>query len=152
MDIKKLEEDIFSIALPIAEQFACELVDVEYEFEEGEWYLRIYVDKENGINIDDCASVSRVLSDKLDIIDPIKDSYYLEVSSPGLDRKIKRDKDFIKFLNNKIKIKFIKPFEGNEYLEGILMGLEGDKVLVSSHGNLYKIDKSSTSFIKLNDF
>lgn len=152
MDIKKLEKTIFDLTLPITNQFSFELVDVEFINEDNEWYLRVYIDNEKGINIDDCAMVSRELSDKLDIVDPIKESYFLEVSSPGLDRKLKKDEDFIKFANKKIKIKFIKPFEGNEYLEGILESLEGDKVLVNVNGKLNKIDKSSTSFIKLNDF
>lgn len=154
MDNRKLENDIFDIALPIAEHFKCELVAVELIEEEEEWYLRIYIDKEGGINIDDCADVSRMLSTKLDEVDPIEFSYYLEVSSPGLDRLLKKDSDFIKFVDKKIKIQFIKPFQGKQDIEGILKGLDDteEKVLVEFDGILHRIDKSITSSIRLNDF
>lgn len=153
-DQEKLENSIFDIALPIVEHFQCELVAVELIKEDEEWYLRIYIDKDGGINIDDCADVSRMLSTKLDETDPIEYSYYLEVSSPGLDRLLKRDSDFIKFVGKKIKINFIKPFEGKNDLEGILKGLDDvdGKVLIEFDGNLHKIDRSITSFIRLNDF
>ena len=149
-----LENSIFNLALPIAEHFECELVAVELIKEDEEWYLRIYIDKDGGIKIDDCAAVSRMLSTKLDETDPIEYSYYLEVSSPGLNRLLKRDSDFIKFIGSKIKIKFIKPFEGKENLEGILRGLDNDdgKVLLEFDGILHKIDRSITLFIRLNDF
>lgn len=151
MDKEKLENSIYDIALPIAEQFKCELVDVELIKEDGEWYLRVYIDKEEGINIDDCANVSRILSDKLDEVDPIEYSYYLEVSSPGPNRKLKKDSDFTKFTGRNIKIKFAKTYEGKKYLEGILKGLEEDNVLVESESRVYKIDRSLTSFIRLNE-
>lgn len=151
MNKEKLENSIYDIALPIATEFQCELVGVELVKEDGEWYLRVYIDKDGGINIDDCAAVSRVLSDKLDEVDPIEYSYFLEVSSPGPNRLIKRDSDFVKFEGNYIKIKFIKPFENKKHLIGILKGLEDNKVLVEANGKLYRIDRSLTSFIKLNE-
>lgn len=151
MDKEKLENSIYDIALPIIEQFHCEPIGVELVEEDREWYLRVYIDKDGGISIDDCASVSRVLSTKLDEIDPIDFSYYLEVSSPGPNRLIKKDSDFSKFNGEQIKIMFIKPFEHKKYLEGTLKGLEEDKVLIEVDGSLYKIDRSITSFIKLND-
>jgi ribosome maturation factor RimP len=151
MDKEKIENNIFDISFPIVEQFQCELVGVELIEEDREWYLRVYIDKDGGINIDDCANVSRVLSDKLDEIDPIEFSYYLEVSSPGPNRIIKKDSDFTKFAGKKIKIKFIKPYEHKKYLEGTLKGLEGNTVLIETDGGLYRIDRNITSFIKLND-
>lgn len=152
MDKERLENDIFDIAFPITEQFQYELVGVELIEEDREWFLRVYIDKDGGITIDDCAVVSRVLSDKLDEIDPIEFSYYLEVSSPGPNRILKKDSDFTKYEGKKIKIMFIKPFEHKKYFEGILKGLEDDKVLIETDGGLHKIDRKITSFIKLNDF
>lgn len=152
MDMKKLENDIFAIALPITEQLQCELVGVELIEEDKEWYLRVYIDKDGGVNIDDCAAISRSLSDILDEVDPIEFSYYLEVSSPGPNRILQKDSDFTKFTGAKIKIMFIKPFERKKYIEGILMGLEDGKVLIETDGSLYRIDRNITSFIKLNDF
>jgi len=151
MDKEKLENIIYDLSLPITQQYQCELVGVEFVEEDREWYLRVYIDKEGGVNIDDCATVSRTLSNKLDEVDPIDFGYYLEVSSPGPNRILKKDSDFIKYVGNNIKIMFIKPFEHKKYIEGVLKGLEENKVLIEANGELYKIDRNITSFIKLND-
>jgi ribosome maturation factor RimP len=151
MDKRKLENDIFELALPIAQGLNCELVGVEFIKDDGEWYLRIYIDKEDGINIDDCAAVSRVLDKKLDEVDPIEYQYYLEVSSPGPNRLIVRDQDFIKFAENTVKIKFIKPFEGKKHLLGTLKGIDGEDILIHANEKEYRINKNTTSYVKLNN-
>jgi ribosome maturation factor RimP len=94
---KKIEDIAAEIALPIVEKYKFELVDVEYLKEGSNWYLRVFIDKEGGITIDDCQLVSEEISDELDKADPIKQSYFLEVSSPGIDRPLKKEKDFEKF-------------------------------------------------------
>ncbi len=94
--------------LPLLEQHQFELVDVEYVKEAGNWYLRAYIDKEGGITVDDCEIISRVLSDWLDKEDFIEDSYILEVSSPGLGRPLKKDKDFERSLGDDVVLKLCK--------------------------------------------
>ncbi|MDF2523912.1 MAG: hypothetical protein K0R31_1553, partial [Clostridiales bacterium] len=94
---RKIEETIAELALPIAEKNSFELVDVEFIKEGTNWYLRIYIDKPNGITLEDCQTVSEEISKKIDEIDPINQSYFLEVSSPGLDRPLKKEKDYEKY-------------------------------------------------------
>lgn len=151
MEKEKLVSEIEEIVLPIIDEFEYELVDVEFVKESGEWYLRIYIDKEGGINLDDCTKVSRRVSDKLDEVDPIDFGYYLEVSSPGLDRPIKKDKDFVRFAGKKIKIKLYKALDGKKVFEGILLGLEDNVITIDVNGNEVKIDKSLASSVRLND-
>ncbi|TDT61570.1 ribosome maturation factor RimP [Fonticella tunisiensis] len=152
MDKLKIERTVEDIALPVTEQLGYELVDVEFVKEEGEWYLRVYIDKENGVNLDDCANVSRILSDRLDEIDPIDYSYYLEVSSPGLDRPIKKEKDFERFSGRDIKIKLFSPLNGKKVYTGKLKGLEGDMVVFEKAGEEMRINKNLASSIRLNEY
>lgn len=152
MDIKSIENLVYDIALPIADSFGYEIVDVEFVKEHNEWYLRVYIDKEGGITIDDCTNLSRVLSNKLDEIDPIDNSYYLEVSSPGINRPLKKDKDFEKYKGKRIKIKLFKALNGKKIIEGTLLGLEDENILVSVKDNVLKIDRKIVSKVVLSDF
>lgn len=117
---RKIEDIVYALSEPIAEKNACEVVDVEFKKEGTHWFLRIFIDKDNGVTIDDCETVSREISNALDEADPIEQSYYLEVSSPGLDRPLKKDGDFKKFIGNKIEIKLYQAMEGSKLLNGIL--------------------------------
>ena len=119
-----------SILLPIIEANNFELVDVEYVKEAGTWYLRAYIDKEGGIAIDDCELVSRALGEKLDELDFIEDSYILEVSSPGLGRKIKKDKDFERNLGNEVEIRLYKAINKQKEFFGILTAYDKDTVTI----------------------
>lgn len=152
MKKKDIELSIEKFASPLVEDLGYELYDLEYIKEDGEWYLRFYIDSENGIQIEDCTKVSRALSDKLDEVDPIKDSYYLEVSSPGLDRPLKKDSDFIKYIGKKIKLKFYKPFMDKKVLEGILKGFANGKITITIDDKDVEIDKSIVASARLNDF
>jgi ribosome maturation factor RimP len=127
---KNIEETVTELVLPIVLSKSFELVDVEFVKEGTNWYLRIYIDKEGGINIDDCQSVSEDLSQKLDEIDPIKQSYFLEVSSPGLERQLKREKDFEKFKGETVEVKLYQPFEGKKVFEGELIGLVNNVISI----------------------
>lgn len=129
---KNIEERITEIALPIAEQNSFELVDVEFVKEGAHWYLRIYIDKQGGIAIEDCQLVSEQLSEKLDTMDPIDQSYYLEVSSPGLERPLKKDKDFVKFKGELVEVKLFQALEGKKSFEGELLGLAENKVAIKT--------------------
>ncbi|MTI57342.1 ribosome maturation factor RimP [Geosporobacter ferrireducens] len=127
---KRTVDIVEAFALPIAEENGVELVDVEYIKEGQDWFLRVYIDKENGITLDDCQAVSEALSKKLDETDPIEESYYLEVSSPGLDRELKKDKDYEKFKGRMIQISLYEPLDGKKMIEGELLGLEGNAVVI----------------------
>ncbi len=120
--------------LPLLDEHNFELVDVEYVKEGGNWYLRAYIDKEGGITVDDCEMVSRVLSDWLDREDFIADSYTLEVSSPGLGRPLKKDKDFERSLGEEVEIKLYKPRDKQKEYTGILKGYDRETVTIETEG------------------
>lgn len=130
MTKKSIEERISEIATPIIESKGFELVDVEYVKEGKNWYLRIYIDKPGGIEIDDCQLVSNELSETLDSIDPIEQNYFLEVSSPGLERVLKKDRDFIRHKGDLVEVKLYKALEGKKVFEGNLVGLEDNKIII----------------------
>ncbi|EHL20266.1 MAG: ribosome maturation factor RimP [Peptoanaerobacter stomatis] len=127
-----------------------ELVDVEYVKENKEMYLRILIDKAGGMSIDDCEELSRIIGDKLDEDDFIEDSYYLEISSPGLDRTLKKDRDFIREAGKLVEVKLFKAIEkyGKEFVSK-LNGLNGNMVLLDVDGDLLEIDKKSIAKINL---
>ncbi len=124
---KNIATEIEEIVLPITQENDLELVDVEYVKEGGEFFLRVYIDKEGGVSLSECELVTRALNPILDEKDPIKDNYYLEVSSPGLDRPLKKDKDFVKYQGRDVEIKLYKPMDGSKMHEGELVGLTEDK-------------------------
>ena len=113
---------------PIMEENHFELVDVEYVKEAGNWYLRAYIDKENGITVDDCEEVSRALSDLLDEEDFISENYILEVSSPGLDRPLKKEKDFARSIGKDVEVKLFKAINKEKEFVGILKAYDEDTV------------------------
>lgn len=109
---------------PIVAENGLELVDLEFVKEGANWYLRVYIDKEGGVSIDDCEAVSRALEAKLDEADPIAQAYILEVSSPGIDRPLKKDADFVKYRGEIVDVKLYQPKEGAKQHQGRLLGLE----------------------------
>ena len=111
-----------SCFLPIMNEFRFELVDVEYVKEGSNWYLRAYIDKPGGITVDDCEAVSRRLSDLLDEEDFIDDAYILEVSSPGLGRPLKKDKDFARSIGEEVEIRTFRPVDHEREFTGVLKG------------------------------
>ncbi|WP_026906156.1 ribosome maturation factor RimP [Paucisalibacillus globulus] len=115
--VKTTEE----LVQPILEEKNLELVDVEYVKEGRNWFLRVYIDKEGGIDISECGEVSELLSEKLDEVDPIKEAYFLEVSSPGVERPIKTVEDFAKNINKNVYVKLFEPIDGEKTFEGILV-------------------------------
>jgi ribosome maturation factor RimP len=118
--------------LPIMEKYNFELVDVEYVKEAGSWYLRAYVDKEGGITVDDCEVVSRLLSDWLDQEDFIEDSYIMEVSSPGLGRPLKKDKDFARSLGEEVEIRLYKARDKQKDFTGLLKAYDAETVTIET--------------------
>jgi ribosome maturation factor RimP len=125
---KKVTEVVEELALPILEELQLELVEVEYVKEGKSWFLRVYIDKETGVDIDDCGNVSEKLSEKLDEVDPIPQNYFLEVSSPGAERPLKKEKDFLNAIGKNVYIKTYEPILDEKEFEGILTGFDGEEV------------------------
>ena len=128
----KVTDVVAELAKPFTQQAGCSLWDVEYVKEAGEWFLRVYIDKEGGVCIDDCEAVSRPLSDALDEADPIPGSYTFEVSSAGLDRVLKRPEHFTACMGQKVDVKFYRPVDGSKEYTGVLAGYEDGSVTVDN--------------------
>lgn len=117
---KDVASVVSALAEPICREQGLELYDVEYVKEGGIWYLRIFIDAEDGVDIEQCENISRALDPVLDAADPIKEQYYLEVSSVGLDRHLKKEKDFRYFMGCKIEVKLYRPVDGRKEFVGTL--------------------------------
>lgn len=153
MTKKQIESTCEELVLPIIEERGFELVDVEYVKEGSNFYLRVYADKEGGITIDDCVEVSRALNPKLDAYDKeFKDPYVLEVSSPGLLRPLKKDKDFARNLGKMVEIKLFKPLENHKEkeMEAELIKFDEKTVTVLLEDDEEAIiDRSNIALIRL---
>ena len=137
------------LVLPLVEANNFELVDVEYVKEAGTWYLRVYIDKEGGININDCERVSRAFSEILDKEDPIEDAYILEVSSPGLGRPLKKDKDFQRHLGDEVEVRTYKPINKQKEFVGLLDAWDKETVtLQMENGEMMTIARADIAIIR----
>ena len=144
------EQKTEEILLPIVEEYGFELVDVEYVKEGGTWYLRTYIDKEGGISIDDCEKVSRRLSDILDEKDYIDDTYIMEVSSPGLGRPLKKEKDFKRSLGKEVDIRTYLMIDKQKEFTGILKDYDKDTVTIELENETLKtFEKGDIALIRL---
>ena len=130
----KVTDTAAALALPIAEGAGCSLWDVEYVKEAGQWFLRVYIDREGGVSIQDCEAVSRPPSDALDEADPIQGSYVLEVSSAGADRALKKPEHFARFLDAEVEVKLYRPRDGRKEFVGRLRSFEGGNVTLEVNG------------------
>ena len=128
------------LAEPIAQEQGCTLWDVEYVKEAGTWFLRVYIDKEGGVSINDCEAVSRPLSDKLDEVDPIEGSYVLEVGSAGADRVLKKPEHFAAYIGSEVEVRFYRPQDGKKELVGVLVGYENGNVTLEGDLRFEKKD------------
>ena len=146
---EEYEQKTEALVLPIIEANNFELVDVEYVKEAGNWYLRVYVDKEGGIAVDDCEVVSRALSDKLDVDDFIEDSYILEVSSPGLGRPLKKEKDFIRTIGKEVDIHLYKSIEKQKEFTGVLKSYSKDDIVLQIEDTDVTFDRTNVALIRL---
>lgn len=145
-----VEQKAEALVLPIVEANHFELVDVEYVKEAGTWYLRAYVDKEGGITIDDCELVSRAFSDRLDEEDFIDGEYILEVSSPGLGRPLKKEKDYRRSMGKELEIHTYKAIDGEKEFYGILTAYDDKSVTIEEeNGSERTFEKSALSLIRL---
>ena len=129
------EQKTEELLLPIVEEYRFELVDVEYVKEGSNWYLRAYIDKPGGITVDDCEAVSRRLSDLLDEKDFIEEAYILEVSSPGLGRPLKKDKDFARSIGEEVEIRTYKAIDHEKEFTGVLKSFDKDTIVIELEDN-----------------
>lgn len=136
------------LLLPIIAEHNFELVDVEYVKEAGTWYLRAYVDKEGGISIDDCEVVSRALEAKLDETDFIEDAYILEISSPGLTRPLKKDKDYTRNIGKLIEFRLFQPVEGSREYTATLISFDAKSIVVETAGKNFTVERSNLAMIR----
>ncbi len=145
----KITEQVWQFAEPVVQAHGCTLWDVEYVREGGEWYLRLYLDKDGGVDINDCEAVSRALDPILDEKDPIPDSYHFEVCSAGLERVLKRPSDFEKFLGADVLVKLYRPRSGAKELKGVLTAYENGNVTIDQAGTPVTLEKQEIALVRL---
>ena len=144
------EQKTEELLLPLVEKHQFELVDVEYVKEGGNWYLRAYIDKQGGITVDDCEIISRALSDLLDQHDFIEEAYILEVSSPGLGRPLKKEKDFARSLGEEIEVRTFRPINHQKEFTGILKEYDKEKIVIEAENQeTMEFDRSDIALVRL---
>ena len=147
--MSKITDKVFALAKPVVEEAGCSLWDVEYVREAGRWFLRVFIDKEGGVNITDCEAISRTLDPILDEEDPIPDSYVFEVGSAGAERELKRPSDFEKFMGHEVELRTYQPIAGQKSFVGSLEAYDNGNVTVTVGKNSMSFDKSQIALVKL---
>lgn len=145
---QKVEDIVYDIAKPVVDTKGFELVEVEFKKEGADWYLRIYLDKEGGITIDDCQAVSEEVSELLDQVDPVDHAYIFEVSSPGIDRPLKLPRDYEKNMNKLVEAKLFNAIDGKKVIEGTLVGYTEDMVELETGKDRIQLEKKAIAIIK----
>lgn len=142
-----------AIAEPIAEKLGLQIWDIRFLKEGTGWFLRIFIDKDGGVGIDDCVEMSRALNDPLDEADLIEQAYCLEVSSPGVERELVRDEHFQKYIGEKVKLKTIRPVDGKREFSGILESFDGGMITVRFEDESgLSVSRKEAAWVKLDDF
>lgn len=151
MKRRKVVDVVSDLLVPFLPGQGMELVDVEFVKEGQHRYLRIFIDKEDGVSLEDCQKVSEYLNEKLDSTDPIEENYFMEVSSPGVERVLKKDSDFERFKEQLVEVKLYFPIEGTKVIEGTLKGLVDGKVAVQPENSpqILEIPRDKISLVKL---
>lgn len=148
--MSKITDLVRDFSEPVIKELGCEIWDVEYLKEAGEWFLRVYIDKEGGVSINDCVAVTHALDPILDEKDPIAESYTFEVCSAGLERQLKRPSDFDRFMGSPITLKLYKARDGIRELQGTLAGYSnGDVTMTDKNGDTVTIPKAEIAAVKL---
>lgn len=145
----KITEQVWQFAEPLVVENGCSLWDVEYVREGGEWFLRLYIDKEGGVNIEDCERVSRAVDPVLDEKDPIPESYRFEVCSAGLERVLKRPSDFERFLGYSVLVKLYQPKDGRKEFACKLTGYDDGRVSAEMNGKPLTFEKNEVALVRL---
>ena len=147
--MSKITDLTAQLARPVAEANGCTLWDVEYVKEAGSWYLRVYIDKETGVSIDDCEAVSRTLSDLLDEADPIQDPYTFEVSSAGVDRVLKKPEHFAQFQGSEVEVRLYRARDGRKEFVGLLQSWQDGDVTLDVGGEPAAFEKKEIALVRL---
>lgn len=147
--MSRITDIVWKLAEPIAAAQGCEVWDVEYVKDAGDWHLRLYIDKEGGISINDCEAVSRALDPILDEEDPISDSYIFEVCSAGAERTLKRPSDFEKFIGHLVEVKLYKAKYGRKEHVAVLSAYENGDITLGEGDNLMTFEKSEIANVRL---
>ncbi|WP_432665014.1 ribosome maturation factor RimP [Wukongibacter baidiensis] len=150
MKKKRVVDIVEEIVLPFLEEKKLDLVEIEFVKEGQHRYLRVYLDKDDGLSLDDCQSVSEYLSERLDTLDPIKENYFLEVSSPGIERPLKKDTDFEKYSGKLVEARLYHPLNGEKIIKGNLLGLKDNMILIDREAKgTIEIARDKVSLVKL---
>ena len=147
--MKKITEVVGALAEPAVQAQGCRIWDVEYVREAGQWYLRLYLDKDGGVDINDCEAISRAVDPILDEKDPIPGSYHFEVCSAGLERVLKRPSDFQKYLGSPITVKLYRPRNGMKEIPCVLRGYEDGRLTVEAGKETVTFEKSEVALVRL---
>ena len=147
--MSKITDKVFELARPVVEEEGCSLWDVEYLREAGTWYLRVYIDKDGGVSIDDCERISRRLDPILDEADPVPESYVFEVGSAGAERELKRPSDFEQFLGHEVEVRLYKPLNGSKSYVGKLDGYRDGAVSITSASGPMKFAPEQIAQVRL---
>ena len=147
--MSKLTDKIAQIARPVVEDEGCSLWDVEYVREAGTWYLRIFIDREDGVSIEDCERISRRLDPILDEEDPIPDSYVFEVGSAGADRELKRPGDFKQFMDSAVEVRRYRPVDGSKRFTGTLVDYQDGEVSITQGERTLRFEKDQIAQVRL---
>lgn len=147
--MSKITDKVQALAEPVVREEGCSLWDVEYVREAGSWFLRLYIDKEGGVGIDDCERISRRLDPILDEADPIPESYIFEVGSAGAERELRRPSDFEQFMGAEVEVKLYKPLEGRKAFVGTLAGYDGGDVALLLEGGERRFTKAQIAQVRL---
>jgi len=145
----KITEQVAQFAQPVVEANGCTLWDVEYVREGSERFLRLYIDKDGGVDIDDCEKIHRAVDPILDEKDPIAESYHFEVCSAGLERALKRPEDFTRFMDSPILIKLYRPRNGLKEIPAVLRGYEDGRITAEAGKELLTFEKSEVALVRL---
>ena len=143
---------VWEIVEPFAQELGLRIWDVRFLKEGSSWYLRIFIDKDGGVSIDDCVDLTHAINKPLDEADPIEQAYFLEVSSPGVERDLVRDEHFEAYIGEKIKVKMIRPVEGKREFSGILSDYSDGNITISLDEGGFTFTKKEASWIKVDDF
>lgn len=149
MSTPKIKSVVEQMVQPFLDENGFELVDVEYVKEGSSFFLRVFVDKEGGIDIEDCGRVSEFLSVKLDENDPIPDAYFLEVSSPGAERPLKKPEDVHKAVNKNVYVTTYESINGSKEFEGMLTSFDGEQLVIESGKKSYTVPYSKVASARL---
>lgn len=150
---QNIAQKVQELAEPYAAELSLEIWDIVYKKEGSDWYLRIFIDKDGGVSVDDCVDFTHLITKPLDEADPISQSYTLEVSSPGIERELKADWHFNKYIGSRIFLRTIRPVNGVRDFAGVLKAYENRNITVETDsGETMTLAKKEVSFVKLDDF